>query len=50
MSRDRCRTTTNMIGDSYGAAVVEALSGKELGSMGGDQEEEAAGRRKEIEV
>ena len=38
-----------MIGDSYGAAVVEALSRKELGSMDGDQEE-AGGRRKEIEV
>ena len=39
-----------MIGDSYGAAVVEALSRKELESMDGDQEEEAGGRRKEIEV
>merc|ERR1719452_379795 len=27
---DRCRTTNNMLGDSYGAAVVEALSRKEL--------------------
>ena len=24
--RDRCRTTNNMLGDAYGAAVVEALS------------------------
>lgn len=27
---DRCRTTNNMLGDAYGAAVVEALSKKEL--------------------
>jgi len=30
---DRCRTTNNMLGDSYGAAVVEALSRKELEAM-----------------
>merc|ERR1719474_37868 len=27
---DRCRTTNNMLGDSYGAAVVAALSKKQL--------------------
>ena len=31
--RDRCRTTNNMLGDCYGAAVVEALSKKELEAM-----------------
>ena len=30
---DRCRTTNNMLGDCYGAAVVEALSKKELIAM-----------------
>merc|ERR1719384_2336753 len=30
---DRCRTTNNMLGDAYGAAVVEALSKKELQAM-----------------
>ena len=39
---DRCRTTTNMLGDAYGAAVVAALSSKELRAMdaGKDQVEE----------
>ena len=40
---DRCRTTNNMLGDSYGAAVVEALSRKELEAM--DSE---AGVKKEV--
>lgn len=31
--RDRCRTTNNMLGDAYGAAVVEALSKRELEEM-----------------
>jgi len=35
---DRCRTTNNMVGDCYGAAVVEALSKKELEAM--DKESE----------
>ena len=26
LTRDRCRTTNNMLGDAYGAAIVEALS------------------------
>jgi hypothetical protein len=39
---DRCRTTNNMLGDAYGAAIVEALSKKELDAM--DEE-----RRKELE-
>ena len=30
---DRCRTTNNMMGDCYCAAVVEALSRKELDAM-----------------
>lgn len=30
---DRCRTTNNMLGDCYGAAVVEALSRRELEAM-----------------
>ena len=40
---DRCRTTNNMLGDAYGAAVVEALSKKELQdtACGKDQHEEA---------
>merc|ERR1711936_574544 len=39
---DRCRTTNNMLGDCYGAAVVEALSKKELEAMDrvkGEEEE-----------
>merc|ERR1719460_2292311 len=43
---DRCRTTNNMLGDAYGAAIVEALSKKELDAM--DQEAEKE-RRKELE-
>eukprot|EP00095_Tigriopus_kingsejongensis_P005935 maker-scaffold316_size209483-snap-gene-1.34 protein:Tk05935 transcript:maker-scaffold316_size209483-snap-gene-1.34-mRNA-1 annotation:"excitatory amino acid transporter 2-like" len=30
---DRCRTTNNLLGDCYGAAVVEALSKNELEAM-----------------
>ena len=30
---DRCRTTNNMLGDAYGAAVVAAMSKKELMAM-----------------
>jgi len=30
---DRCRTTNNMLGDCYGAAIVESLSKKELEIM-----------------
>lgn len=30
---DRCRTTNNLLGDLYGAAIVEALSKKELNAM-----------------
>ena len=44
--RDRCRTTNNMLGDCYGAAVVEALSKKELEGMDKEAEKE---RRKELE-
>jgi len=35
---DRCRTTNNMLGDAYGAAVVEALSWKELQDNDGGKE------------
>jgi len=41
---DRCRTTNNMLGDSYGAAVVEALSRKELEEMDLDDGKERAER------
>jgi len=37
---DRCRTTNNMLGDCYCAAVVEALSKKELRSMDLQRQEE----------
>lgn len=37
---DRCRTTNNMLGDAYGAAIVEALSKKELEEMDLEREKE----------
>jgi Na+/H+-dicarboxylate symporter len=43
---DRCRTTNNMLGDCYGAAVVEALSKKELIAMDKAAEDE---KNKELE-
>jgi hypothetical protein len=43
---DRCRTTNNMLGDAYGAAIVEALSKKELDNMDKAREQE---RLKEME-
>ena len=46
ISRDRCRTTNNMLGDAYGAAIVEALSKKELDNMDKAREQE---RLKEME-
>lgn len=39
---DRCRTTNNLLGDCYGAAIVEALSKEELEKM--DLENERMGR------
>ena len=39
---DRCRTTNNMLGDAYGAAVVEALSSKELRAADAGKEKEEA--------
>jgi len=39
---DRCRTTNNMLGDVYGAAVVEAMSRKELEMM--DTVEDSVGK------
>ena len=44
---DRCRTTNNLLGDCYGAAVVEALSKKELIAMDKAAEDE---RNKELEA
>jgi len=53
---DRCRTTNNMLGDSYGAAVVAALSKKELMAMDElnakmkEEEEKAANNGNEQDV
>jgi hypothetical protein len=44
---DRCRTTNNMLGDAYGAAVVEALSKKELEAMDEEREKELEKERNE---
>ena len=38
--RDRCRTTNNLLGDAFGAAVVEALSKKELEAMDVERQNE----------
>jgi len=46
---DRCRTTNNMLGDAYGAAVVEALSKKELEAMDADKEMEERKEREQEE-
>jgi len=35
---DRCRTTNNLLGDCYGAAVVAALSQKELEDMDSEKD------------
>jgi Na+/H+-dicarboxylate symporter len=37
---DRCRTTNNLLGDAFGAAVVEALSKKELEAMDVERQKE----------
>jgi len=37
---DRCRTTNNMLGDAYAAAVIEALSKDELKAMDEEKEKE----------
>jgi len=44
---DRCRTTNNMLGDCYGAAVVEALSKKELIAMDEENKRIAAAEKNE---
>lgn len=44
--RDRCRTTNNLLGDCYCAAVVEALSKNELTRM---DEERAVSKKEEEE-
>eukprot|EP00096_Caligus_rogercresseyi_P015727 TRINITY_DN819_c0_g1_i1.p2 TRINITY_DN819_c0_g1~~TRINITY_DN819_c0_g1_i1.p2 ORF type:complete len:187 (-),score=61.01 TRINITY_DN819_c0_g1_i1:182-742(-) len=38
---DRCRTTNNLLGDLYGAAIVEALSKKELDAMDAEKLKES---------
>ena len=43
LNRDRCRTTNNLLGDCYGAAVVEALSKDDLAKMDEEKESEARG-------
>ncbi len=45
---DRCRTTNNLLGDCYGAAVVEALSKKELERM--DREKKAEKAEDELDL
>jgi len=42
---DRCRTTNNMLGDAYAAAVVAALSKKELQAMDDMKENENAEKK-----
>ena len=43
----RCRTTNNMLGDCYGAAIVEKLSSQELSLMDKlDQDQEGEYRNK----
>lgn len=44
---DRCRTTNNMLGDCYGAAIVEALSKKELDAMDEQNKKTANAERME---
>jgi len=47
---DRCRTTNNMLGDCYAAAVVEALSEKELRAMDEDKDTEECARSDSIQT
>merc|ERR1712223_1814993 len=42
---DRCRTTNNLLGDAFGAAVVEALSKKELEAMDVQRQKELENER-----
>merc|ERR1712061_276932 len=42
---DRCRTTINLLGDAFGAAVVEALSKKELEAMDVERQKEMENER-----
>lgn len=46
---DRCRTTNNMLGDAYGAAIVEALSKKELEAMDLEKEKQLERERSDLE-
>eukprot|EP00093_Oithona_nana_P013671 13671.XXX_555905_561671_1 [CDS] Oithona nana genome sequencing. len=46
---DRCRTTNNMLGDAYGAAVVEALSKKELEAMDLEMKKQLERERSDLE-
>ena len=45
--RDRCRTTNNLLGDAYAAAIVEALSKDELAKM--DKEREMLEQQEDVE-
>merc|ERR1711982_111012 len=46
---DRCRTTNNMMGDCYCAAVVEALSKKELEAMDLEMKKQLERERSDLE-
>jgi solute carrier family 1 (high affinity glutamate transporter) protein 2 len=46
---DRCRTTNNMLGDAYVAAVVEALSKKELEAMDLEMKKQLERERSDLE-
>ncbi len=47
---DRCRTTNNLLGDCYGAAVVEALSKDDLRKMDEEKERKEREKAKEAEA
>ncbi len=47
---DRCRTTNNLLGDCYGAAVVEALSRDDLRKMDEEKERKEREEAKEKEA
>merc|ERR1712212_1349347 len=44
---DRCRTTNNMLGDCYGAAIVESLSRKELEMMDNQEKNTECGEKED---
>ena len=47
--RDRCRTTNNLLGDAYGAAIVEALSKRELEAMDSEKQKEMEQEHADLE-